>query len=233
MPYQTSASENTVEEPPVERVEEPTPPQPAKRRFIRGEKIGPAFWTIASIISMIVNIILVVILVSLGQQLFNLKHLIQTQVLGGLYENFVMMDQAHIRTTIPVSTEVPAQFTLPLNTTTTVTLTEDTRIDNATIYELNAGNSLFIPRAGLNILLPAGTKLPIALNLEVPVDQKIPVNLNVDVDIPLNQTELHKPFVGLRKVIEPYFNLLDQTPNSWQEAVCGQQPSGLCAQIVR
>jgi hypothetical protein len=167
MPYQTSTSENIVDDRPVERVEESTPPQAAKRRFIRGEKIGPAFWTVASLISLIVNIILIVLLISVGQQLFNLKHLVQTQVLGGLYQNFVMMDQAHIRTTIPVSTEVPAKFTLPLKTNTIVTLTEDTHLTNATVYEFNAGNMLYIPRAGLNIILPAGTKLPVALNLSL------------------------------------------------------------------
>ena len=174
----------------------------------------------------------IVLLVSLGQQLFSLKSLVKDQVLGGLYENFVMMDQAHIRTKIPVSTQVPAKFNLPLSTNTTVTLTEDTNITNATIYELNAGGFLYIPRAGLNIILPAGTKLPVALNLTVPVDQKIPVELMVDVDIPLNETELHKPFVGLRKVVEPYYGMLDELPDNWQEALCGPRPSGLCAQII-
>jgi hypothetical protein len=207
-------------------------PKPqTKRRFIRPEKIGPAFWTIASIISMVVNIILIVLLVSIGQQLFALKALVKDQVLGGLYENFVMMDQAHIRTKIPVSTQVPAKFDLPLSTNTTVTLTEDTYITNATIYELNAG-SLSISRAGLNIILPAGSKLPVALNLTVPVDQKIPVELMVDVDIPLKETELHKPFVGLRKVVEPYYGMLDELPDNWSEALCGPQPSGLCARFV-
>jgi hypothetical protein len=217
--------------PSEQEVVESAPAPRARRRFIRLEKIGPAFWTISSIISMIVNIILIVLLISLGQQLFTLKDLVKNQVLGGLYENFVMMDQAHIRTQIPVKAQVPAKFDLPLSTNTTVTLTEDTNITNATIYELNAG-ALTISRAGLNIILPAGSKLPVALNLTVPVDQKIPVELLVNVDIPLNQTELHKPFVGLRKVVEPYYGMLDKLPDSWQQVICGPQPSGLCARIV-
>jgi hypothetical protein len=200
-----------------------------KRRL----NFGPAFWTIASFISLTVNIVLIILLISLGQQLFTLKKLVQDQVLGGLYQNFVMMDQAHIRTSIPVSTQVPAKFDLPLSTTTTVTLTEDTTIKNASVLEFNAGNALYIPKAGLNIILPAGTKLPVALNLTVPVDQKIPVDLMVDVDIPLNQTELHKPFVGLRKVIEPYYGMLDSSPDSWREVFCGPRPSGLCAKIIK
>ena len=203
-----------------------------KRRWLRSEKIGPAFWTTTSLVSLVVNVILVVLLVSLGQQLFSLKRLVQDQLIGGLYQNFVMMDQAHIRTTIPVTTEVPAKFDLPLNTETTVVLTKDTHLVNATIYELNAGNSLYIPRAGTNIILPSGTELPVQLDLIVPVDQKIPVALNVNVDIPLNQTDLHAPFVGLQNVIAPYYQYLDTLPDSWDEALCGIGPSLLCSAYV-
>lgn len=240
MPYETLPPSDDAENNPAQQPEPQPAPQPApaarpaeKRRFFRTEKVGPAFWTIASIISLIVNVILVVVLIVLAQQLFTLKYIVQDQVLGGLYQNFVMMDQAHIRTTIPVSAQVPAKFTLPLKTNTTVTLTEDTRINNATIYELNAGGFLYIPRAGLNIMLPAGTQLPVALDLQVPVDQQIPVDLMVNVDIPLNQTELHQPFVGLRKVVEPYYSMLDALPGNWQQAICGPTPSGLCPSIIK
>ena len=203
-----------------------------KRINFRRLNFGPAFWTIASLISLAVNIILVVILILLGNQLFSLKNLVEKQVLGGLYQNFAEMDQSHIRTTIPVSAQVPAKFDLPLNTTTEVVLSEDTAIPNATIYDLSAG-ALYISRANTNITLPKGTKLPINLNLTVPVDQKIPVNLMVDVDIPLSQTELHKPFAGLQEVVKPYYTYLNSLPNSWQEALCGSNPSNLCQRLVR
>lgn len=203
-----------------------------KRRVIRSEKIGPAFWTVASLISLGINIVLMVALVLVARQLFSLKSLVENQVLGGLYQNFAQMDQAHIRTTIPVSAQVPAKFDLPLNTTTEVTLAEDSTVPNATIYDLNAG-ALYISRANTSIILPKGTKLPINLNLTVPVDQKIPVNLMVDVDIPLNQTELHTPFAGLQEVVKPYYTYLNSLPNSWQEALCGSNPSNLCQRLVR
>lgn len=193
-------------------------------------KIGPAFWTIASIFSMVLNLILVVALVLLARQLFTLKTLVNDRVLGGLYWNFQKMDEAHIRTTIPISTSVPAKFDLPLNTITTVVLTEDTVIPDATIYNLDAG-ALRISQARTTILLPAGSRLPVQLNLTVPVDQQIPVNLTVDVDIPLNQTDLHQPFVGLQDVVSPFYRALLITPNTWQQAVCGPQPSPMCARI--
>ena len=232
-------------------------PTPSKRRLFEGARFGPAFWTIASLVSMVVNCILIILLLVLGRQLFLLKSIVQDQVLGGLYTNFQLMDQAHIRTTIPVSTEVaakfdlpltglqvPAKFDLPLNTRTTVTLTEDTYIPGATVYNLDAG-SLTITRATLDINLPAGTRLPVELNLTVPVDQmisldsvvvpvdqKIPVNLMVEVDIPLSETDLHSPFVGLQEVVKPYYTLLSALPDSWKSALCGPDPQGLCALIV-
>lgn len=202
-----------------------------KRRGFRLKNIAPAFWTIASLISLTVNIVLIAVVILLARQLFSAKGLVEQQVLGGLYQNFVEMDQAHIRTTIPINTQVPAQFDLPLNTTTEVTLAEDTTITNATIYNLSAG-ALYISQATTNIILPKGTRLPINLNLTVPVDQKIPVNLMVDVDIPLNQTELHQPFAGLQEVVKPYYTYLTSLPNSWQEALCGVHPSRLCQKLV-
>jgi hypothetical protein len=197
-----------------------TPPEKGHRHpWLWNGKVVPAFWTIASVISMIVNIILIVVLILLANQLFTLKALVQNQLLGGLYANFQKMDDAHIRTTIPVSAEVPAKFDLPLHTKTTVTLTEDTTVNGMTIYNFYAGNTT-ITQAQANIVLPAGTSLPIELNLVVPVDQKIPVKLNVNVDIPLNQTDLHQPFTGLQEVVKPYYTLLDSLPGSWQDVMC-------------
>jgi hypothetical protein len=209
-----------------------TPPGPTYReRFnrLRNDpwvwqgKVLPAFWTIASTISMVTTVVLIIVLIVLVQELFTLKSLIGGQLLGGLQTNFERMDAATIETTvivddsITVDDTIPVQFTLTLNQNTTVTLTENTSIPN-TIVTLNG---IQIPT---NIILPAGTILPIALNLDVPVDQtipillEVPVHLEVPVTIPLNQTELHEPFTGLQGVVSPYNNLLADTPNSWCEA---------------
>ena len=59
------------------------------------------------------------------------------------------------------------------------------------------------------VTLPQGTNLPIFLDLVVPVDKQVPVNLNVQVDIPLEQTELHQPFVGLQDVVRPLYCLVE------------------------
>ena len=201
-----------------------------KKPVIKLIDLWPAFWTITGVFSLLMNAVLIAMLLSLGNQLFTLKYLVEDQLIGGLYENFVLMDQSSIQTTIPVSAKVPAKFNLPLDTETVVILQEDTYIPGATVT-LNTGG-LNITNAPTNILLPAGTELPIRLNLEVPVNQKIPVNLDVNVDIPLNETDLHIPFTGLQNVVSPYYDLLGQTPNSWREILCGNPPAGWCTGLI-
>ena len=192
-------------------------------------KIFPAFWTITSIFSLVVNIILIVILFTLSNHIFTLKRIIRDDLLAGFYSNFMLMDDSRIQTEIEVNTKVPAKFDLPLETDTVVTLTEDTHIPGASVKLSTGGLTIDAPA---DIWLPANTELPVHLSLVVPVDQQIPVNLNVNVDIPLNETDLHKPFQGLQTVLEPYYALLWNLPESWQEAICGNNPSLLCENII-
>lgn len=209
----------------------PYRPSRRRRRFLHLEKIGPAFWTVTGIVSLMVNLALILALISIGSQLFTLKQMVKDQLIGGLYENFILMDQASIRTTIPVEAQVPAQFDLPLETDTVVTLTESVFIDNASV-SLDTGG-LHITDAVTDISLPAGTRLPVHLSLTVPVDQQIPVKLDVAVDIPLKETDLHTPFVGLQNVVSPYYALLEAAPASWQEALCGDPPGRPCRFFIQ
>ena len=203
------------------------------RLFWQG-KILPAFWTIASIFSIVVNVILIVVLVLIGRQLFAIKSLVQEGLIGGLYQNFVLMDQAHIQTTIQVhdtiqvQDTIPINFSLPLKQATDVILTKDTAIPNTAVY-LN-GVPIYT-----TVVLPQGTPLNIELNLQVPVSQtipvvlKVPINLTVPVDIPLDETQLHQPFVGLQSVVSPYRQVLGVLPGSWDETpACGNNTQWLC-----
>ncbi len=172
---------------------------------------GPAFWTIASVISLSVNVILALILFVtwMNMPTLNVKSVtdMSSGLLGGLYTNFEKMDRAHITRTIPVETTIPVKFDLLLNQQTNVVLSQDVTIDNALVTVRTGG--LNITRALTTIVLPQGTNLPIVLNLTVPVDTTVPVSLNVEVDIPLNETQLHDPFVGLRKVVEPFYCMIN------------------------
>lgn len=173
---------------------------------LKRERRLRTLWTVGSILSILLNCIFLIVLIVLGNQLFTLKKMVGIDLVGGLYANFVKMDEASIKTNITVSDQIPINFNLPISQDTTVVLREPTSINGARVT-LNTGG-LSINNAPADIVLPAGTILPIHLELVVPVQQTIPITLNVPVDIPLNQTELHEPFTGLQQVISPLFWLL-------------------------
>jgi hypothetical protein len=203
------------------------------RLFFQG-KVAPALWNVASLVSLMVNAILVAVIILLARDLFAIKHLVSDQLIGGLYQNFVAMDNSHIITniqvhdTIQVNDKIPVVFDLPLKQETQVRLTKDTPVRNTTIYI----NGQAVP---LDIILRKGTPLNISLDLTVPVSQtvpvvlNVPVNLNVPVDIALDQTDLHRPFVGLQEVVAPYHSLLSSLPDTWRETpVCGALTTWFC-----
>jgi hypothetical protein len=195
--------------PAAQKKETPAPAGTASKEK-RANNIGPIFWTLTSIITMIVNVVLIIVLVIvLGKlreaRMTNLTA-IAPDLLGGLYTNFEKMDSAHITKTIPVDATIPVKFDLQLNQQTNVVLSENVLITNA-LVTVNTGG-LNITRAAANIVLPQGTTLPVFLNLTVPVDTSIPVKLEVAVDIPLNETQLHEPFVGLQQVVAPLYCLV-------------------------
>ncbi len=188
-------------------------PATSPSRFaLRREKLAPAFFNVVGMMSFIVNIILIVTLIILARELFALKALVGDHLLGGLYRNFQLMDAAHIRTTITVQDNIPIAFDLPISQQITVTLTENTTIRNAIVGVLSVPTT---------VTLPAGTRLPIQLDLTVPVQTVVPVTLNVPVDIPLNQTELHPPFLGLQDVVRPLNDLLQPQLKTPQDLPCG------------
>ncbi len=192
---------------PTEKKEKAAPkPKEKKERVVverDWQSLGPLFWTISGAIALLIAIILLVAVLVIGFNAVKVAQAINQDLVGSLHESFVQMDQAHIRTTIPIEAEVPAQFDLVLDTNTTVTLSEDTLLKNANV-SLSTGG-LTISNAPTDITLPSGTELPIHLVLTVPVDEMIPVVMDVEVDIPMNETELHEPFTNLQRTIQPYY----------------------------
>ena len=192
----------------------PVSPSPERESRPSRYKFLPAFWTIASVISLGVNLVLIVILLIVLQMLGAIQLTADDQVsglLGGLYGNFVKMDEANIRTNIHVEKEIPVQFTLNVSGPTNVTLSQDVTINGALVTVGTGGLNIVNARA--TIVLPKDTLLPINIqNLVVPVDQRVLAVLDVPVDIPLDQTELHDPFVGLQQVVKPWYCIVE--PNA-------------------
>ena len=189
---------------------------------------APRLWTTASIISLTINILLTVVLIILVISVYRLKldmariMKASTAVMdlpAGLYSNFEKMERASIQTNVEVNTFIPVKFDLQLNQQTNVILSQDVTITNAKVT-VNTGG-LNISQANTTIVLPAGTVLPVNLALTVPVDQQVPVTLNVPVNIPLKETQLNDPFVGLQNVIKPLYCLLEpQAVNMDEQPIC-------------
>ena len=189
----------------------PAAPEPVPPSTDKKFNFGPAFWTIASVISLTFNVVLFIILLAVLQNIRILKlgtaMDIGNGLLGGLYTNFEKMDNAHITKTIPVNTTIPVKFDLQLNQQTDVVLSQDVTIRRA-LVTVNTGG-LNITNAVATIVLPEGTTLPVYLNLTVPVDKEVPVALDVAVDIPLAETQLHEPFSGLQEVVKPFYCMVN------------------------
>jgi len=193
--------------------------KPSRYKFL------PAFWTIASIMSFTVNIVMIIILLIMLQLLGAIQVTANDQfsgLLGGLYHNFVKMDRATIAATIPVDATIPLNIVVPVQTTTRIILAEAATIQNAHV-RINTG-AVNID-ADAVVTLPANTPLVVSLDFPLTVQNSIPIHLDVAVNIPLSQTQLHEPFVGLQKVVEPWYCIVE--PNATVDGlqVCSPIPN--------
>ena len=166
-------------------------------------------WTITSITSVLVNVVVVLLI----------GFVLSNNTLHDLYDDFQLMDQAHIKTNVVVEDTMPVQFDLKLKQNTSVVLSKDVTISGARVSVETP--LMDIIDAPATVVLPSGTSLPITLDIVVPVDQVVPVNLNVPVDIAIEETELHSPLVGLKKIIQPFHCFISPTAISLDgEEIC-------------
>lgn len=180
--------------------------------------IGKFLWRFMVIFSFIVNIVLIVVLLVVGLLIFEIKNNIAEPLIGGLHRTAAGLGGATIDWTIPVrDTTIYADGTIPLNTNTTVILTEPVPLDVvANITLPGVGN---LNNARVQLTLPSGLQLPVALALDVPLqDQALNVDLDVRAVIPLNQTQLNDPIQTLQLLFEPLALGLDNLPDDFAGA---------------
>jgi len=182
----------------------------------RKERYRHAFWVVTSWVGLLIDAVTIAVILILLFYVMRLNIKVNelmsltsmpVETVSGLYDNFELMNNAHIVTTIPYDTEIPVQFDIQINQQTEVVLSQDTPINGARVTLITGG--LEISNAPANIVLPAGTRLPILLTLTVPVDKQVPVHLMVPVNIDLAISDLGVPFTGLMDVLEPLYCLLD------------------------
>jgi hypothetical protein len=115
------------------------------------------------------------------------------------------LENATIRTTIPLDQALNLEgkgVVVPVDKVTTVTLVQPVQLTLANA-NIDLGNGNRLRANAINLELPAGTPLTIALKLDIPLDQvKIPVQLQVPVEIPLAGTELGPQFVRLGQLVD-------------------------------
>lgn len=204
--------------PPVATVQNPQPAGNGRPWWNSG--FFPIFWTIASALSLAVNVVLCLVVLALLSMRGTLQQTVtgqSTNVLGGLYDNFVKMDQATIKSTIPVDASIPLNITVPVQTRTTIMLSEATTIRSPRVLIRTGGLTLDTPAL---VTLPQGQPLVVDLNFTLPVQTSVPVHLDVPVNIPLRDTELHQPFVGLQEVVKPWYCLFLPKSDSLYMQTC-------------
>ena len=181
----------------------PPPPISQTNSQSGNNRFLPAFWTVASIVSLTINVILVILVIIILQGLGSLNTAnLGSGLLGGLYTNFERMDQAHIKTTIPVQTTIPLNMSIPVQTTTGITLAQDVSIQRAHVIINTASLNIDAPAS---VTLPAGTTLNVTMNFNVPIQADVPVTLSVPVDIALKDTDLHPAIIGLQDTLKPLY----------------------------
>jgi hypothetical protein len=189
----------------------------ARRAWLR-EKVAPAYWNVTGSLSLLVNAILIAVILLMSREIFSLKRMIVRDLMGGLAANFALMDQARIQANVPVDLAVPLDLQIPISMATNVTVTRDTPVDNASVKIYTGIININGPA---DIVIPAGTVLPIQLNLTVPYQDVVKYATSVRVDIPIAATSLHDPFVNLQGLVAPYVVSFSESPFHWEDiAIC-------------
>ena len=180
----------------------------------RRKSLWEAFKNLAIIFSFIVNFVLVIVLLLIvGWILFPTKTEVVEPMLDDLQSAVNALDSATIVRTIQIDEQVPVNFTLPLEQTTVVVLSQDVQLVRPATFVLPDGGGSI--NGTVSLSLPTGLALPVMLDLDVPVQNVIPVKFPVQVSIPLKETELSQVVVELNAVLGPLRDFLDDLPDGF------------------
>lgn len=179
--------------------------------------IGTLIWRFMVIFSFIVNIVLVVVLLLAGIFIFEIKNQVADPLIGGLHSTAAGLGDATIDWVIPVRDTIPVVLNIPLQTDTTVILTAPVPLTVQALIDLPGLNASNVP-ATVQLTLPQGLALPVALDLQVPVDEDLDIALDVRAVIPLRETQLIDPINQLGLLFEPLSIGLWNLPDDFSQA---------------
>ena len=131
--------------------------------------------------------------------------------LSELQDVVVKLEGATIRTTIPLSQPLSLAgkgIFVPVDQVTEVRLTSPVPLVLSGA-DIDLGNGNLLRANNINLTLPEGTPLQIALKMNISLDRvTIPVQLDVPVSIPLAETELGPQFQRLGAIVNRLVNPL-------------------------
>jgi hypothetical protein len=181
-------------------------------------KPGENFWRSLTVISVVLNLVLVFGLIALGNSLFGIKDAFDESIFDKAAKAMSIEEGASLSTSIRVQDEVPVTIEVPLNRNTVVTLSEPAQIDGASISIRSATLSIDAPAS---LTLPVGAELPLALDLSVTVDTIVPIDLTVPVEFPIAESEVGDSLNAMQGLLEPYRSVVSEMPGCWQMLLWG------------
>jgi hypothetical protein len=185
--------------------------QPVRVSKSRPRRFWDGLKNFSLLFSMIVNLILIVVVVVILNQVGAIKMTLAS-ILGQLDSAFEGLGQSTIVDTIGIKQQVPVQFDLPLDQTTTVVTQAPVPITAYATFSLGQFGSI---NGTVSLALPSGTALPVHLQLTVPVSTSIPVVFDQPVSINLAQKGLGPVVTKLRGALAPLIYTVKQLPDAF------------------
>jgi hypothetical protein len=184
---------------------------PSPRRYARIAPLYKALiWTSFAINAVLIIIVAVMVglLITQYREIAGLTTNVQSFAganVAELQDVVARLQESTIVTTIPLDEQLNLAgqgVVVPVDQQTVVTLTEPVPLVlSGADIDLGGGNRL--RASSINLTLPAGTPLQIALKMDIPLDPvTIPVRLDVPVNIPLKDTELGPQFERLGAIVD-------------------------------
>jgi hypothetical protein len=181
-------------------------------------KPGEDFWKTITIVSIVLNLVLLFAMITLGSSIFKLKSAFDDAGFEEAAKAMTFEEGATLSTSIQVQDQVPVTLEVPLQRNTVVTLSEPASIDGMSISIRSATLSIDAPAS---MTFPVGAELPLALDFSVTVDTVVPIDITVPVEFPIAESEVGKSLSAMQGLLDPYRAISAELPGCWQMLLWG------------
>jgi hypothetical protein len=158
-------------------------------------------WKAAGVLSLVLNVLLLVGLIVIGRSQQRSTESLDTLV-GNLRDGFSTLLSADLTAQVDINQEIPVELDLPLQRDTVVILTEQTSVEGALITIQTTNFQVY--NAPAVVVLPPGTRLPVALDVSVPLRTTIPIELEVPVRFSIETSDLGPAFEALMEELDAF-----------------------------